>query len=244
MNNLINITNKDGKLTVSSREVAERFEKRHDHVVRDVESIIKQGCPQNWGDLFIEAEYQNAQNKQYYKQYELTRDGFSLLAMGFTGAKALEWKLKFIEAFNKMEDELKNGRVTQISKASEMRAQAQLMNAQVRKAKMYAELAKVETLSATYKEVMVAKAADTLNGGEVIPLPKLTRKTFTATEIGEIFGVSSQKIGAITNKHNLKTAEYGEWYRDKAKWSNKEVDTFKYYDNVIPVIKGYLESNA
>lgn len=125
-----------------------------------------------------------------------------------------------------------------------MRAQAQLMNAQVRKAKMYAELAKVETLSATYKEVMVAKAADTLNGGEVIPLPKLTRKTFTATEVGEILGVSSQKVGAITNKHNLKTAEYGEWYRDKAKWSNKEVDTFKYYDNAIPVIKGYLESNA
>lgn len=121
-----------------------------------------------------------------------------------------------------------------------MRAQAQLMNAQVRKAKMYAELAKVETLSATYKEVMVAKAADTLNGGEVIPLPKLTRKTFSATEVGEILGVSSQKVGAITNKHNLKTAEYGEWYRDKAKWSNKEVDTFKYYDNAIPVIKGYL----
>lgn len=132
----------------------------------------------------------------------------------------------------------------QPSEAQVMRAQAQLMNAQVRKAKMYAELAKVETLSATYKEVMVAKAADTLNGGEVIPLPKLTRKTFTATEIGEIFGVSSQKIGAITNKHNLKTAEYGEWYRDKAKHSNKEVDTFKYYDNAIPVIKGYLESNA
>ena len=132
----------------------------------------------------------------------------------------------------------------QPTEAQTMRAQAQLMNAQVRKAKMYAELAKVETLSATYKEVMVAKAADTLNGGEVIPLPKLTRKTFTATEVGEILGISSQKVGAIANKNNLKTAEFGEWYRDKAKWSNKEVDTFKYYDSAIPVIKGYLEASA
>lgn len=238
MNNLINITNKNGKLTVSTREVAERFEKQHKDVLESIRNITAENSALT-NDYFIESSYKAGTGKSY-PEYLLTRDGFSLLAMGFTGAKALDWKLKFIEAFNKMEDELKNGRVTQISKASEMRAQAQLMNAQVRKAKMYAELAKVETLSATYKEVMVAKAADTLNGGEVIPLPKLTRKTFTATEIGEIFGVSSQKIGAIANKHNLKTAEYGEWYRDKAKWSNKEVDTFKYYDNVIPVIKGYL----
>ena len=43
-----------------------------------------------------------------YTEYLLTRDGFSLLVMGFTGSKALEWKLKYIEAFNKMEEELRN----------------------------------------------------------------------------------------------------------------------------------------
>ena len=62
----------------------------------------------NCADLFIEAEYQHPQNKQFYKEYLLTRDGFSLLVMGFTGSKALEWKLKYIEAFNKMEQALKN----------------------------------------------------------------------------------------------------------------------------------------
>ena len=109
MNELINIENKDGVLLVSSREVAERFEKEHRHVTRDIENIISQGCAQNWTDLFVETEYQNEQNKQYYKQYQLTRDGFSLLAMGFTGAKALEWKLKYLEAFNKMEEAIKTG---------------------------------------------------------------------------------------------------------------------------------------
>lgn len=105
MNNLINITNKDGKLTVSSREVAERFEKRHDHVLRDVEALLDQN-PKLGADYFIESSYKAGTGKPY-KQYELTRDGFSLLAMGFTGAKALGWKLKFIEAFNKMEETIK-----------------------------------------------------------------------------------------------------------------------------------------
>lgn len=107
MNEIIKITNKDGTLMVSSRVVADRFEKEHRHVTRDIENIISQGCAQNWTDLFIETEYQNKQNKQRYKEYLLSRDGFSLLAMGFTGAKALEWKLKFIEAFNQMEGELR-----------------------------------------------------------------------------------------------------------------------------------------
>lgn len=108
MSNLIRITNREGNLVVSSRDVAENFNKRHDHVVRDIEELIRDmGTPQNWGHLFIETEYRHEQNKQLYREYLLTRDGFTLLAMGFTGKKALEWKLKYIEAFNKMEQALK-----------------------------------------------------------------------------------------------------------------------------------------
>lgn len=106
---LINIINKKGQLTVTSKEVAINFEKRHDHVIRDIENLVADmGSPQNWGHLFIESEYQHPQNKQWYKEYEITRDGFSLLVMGFTGKKALEWKLKYIEAFNRMEQQIKN----------------------------------------------------------------------------------------------------------------------------------------
>ena len=119
MNNLISIQNQEGQLVVSSRQVAEHFEKEHRNVIRDIESIIEGmlkieqpqetliGVVQNWADLFIESQYQHEQNKQWYKEYLLTRDGFTLLAMGFTGRKALEWKLKYIEAFNKMEVTLK-----------------------------------------------------------------------------------------------------------------------------------------
>ncbi len=106
MSNLIKIINQEGNLVVGSREVAKNFEKRHDNVLKDIDDLIK-GSPQNLGYLFIESEYMHKQNKQVYREYLLTRDGFTLLAMGFTGKKALEWKLKYIEAFNKMEQALK-----------------------------------------------------------------------------------------------------------------------------------------
>lgn len=111
MNNLvasIDVKEYEGQPVVSSREVANNFEKEHRNVLRDVENIVKEGCSNLSRPLFIESKYQHPQNKQYYKEYLLTRDGFSLLVMGFTGAKALEWKLKYIEAFNKMEEKLKN----------------------------------------------------------------------------------------------------------------------------------------
>ena len=93
---------------VGSRQIAEHFEKEHRNVVRDIENLVERaGSAQKCAPLFIEAEYQHDQNKQFYKEYLLTRDGFSLLVMGFTGRKALEWKLKYIEAFNQMERRLK-----------------------------------------------------------------------------------------------------------------------------------------
>lgn len=55
--------------------------------------------------MFVESSYLNRGKK--YLEYLVTRDGFSLLAMGFTGTKALKWKIKYIEAFNKMEEMLR-----------------------------------------------------------------------------------------------------------------------------------------
>ena len=104
MNNLINIQNKEGHLLVSSREVAKNFEKQNQHVmqsIRDLETSVK-----NSTNLFIESVYGDSYGREQ-REYLLTRDGFSLLVMGFTGKKALEWKLKYIDAFNKMEQALK-----------------------------------------------------------------------------------------------------------------------------------------
>ena len=103
------VSNESGLYTLilaSSRDVAEKFGKRHDHILRDIESFQKD-VP-NFGEMFFEDISPDKYGRNQ-KIYLMNRDGFSLLCMGFTGKKALEWKLKYIDAFNKMEETLKTG---------------------------------------------------------------------------------------------------------------------------------------
>ena len=97
--------NDKGELVVTSRQIAVDFGKRHDNVIQSIESIITENTVLT--KMFIESSYKSGTGKKY-KEYLLTRDGFSLLVMGFTGSRALEWKLKYIEAFNRMEKQLSN----------------------------------------------------------------------------------------------------------------------------------------
>lgn len=87
----------------SSLLVAEKFGKEHRHVLDAIRELIK-GCAENSADpMFEETTYINEQNKQAYLMFLMNRDGFTLLAMGFTGKKAMQFKLEYIKAFNKME---------------------------------------------------------------------------------------------------------------------------------------------
>lgn len=88
------------RMLTDSRIVAETFGKDHRHVLRDIDNIKKDVS--NFGQMFFETEAPDSYGRQQ-RIYEMTRDGFSLLAMGFTGSDAMEWKLKYLEAFNKME---------------------------------------------------------------------------------------------------------------------------------------------
>ena len=102
MDNLIEIKIDilDDRFVVDSRSVACNFQKRHDNVLRDIENIKKDVL--NFEEMFIESSMPDSYGRQQ-KMYLMNRDGFSLLAMGFNGKEALSWKLKYIEAFNKME---------------------------------------------------------------------------------------------------------------------------------------------
>lgn len=106
MNELVHIDNQ--QVVTDSRSVAEHFEKEHKTVLRSIHEILAaQNCAARF---FYETTYEN-RGKQY-PMYLMNRDGFSLLVMGFTGAKALEWKLKYIEAFNAMEKAIKTSQLT------------------------------------------------------------------------------------------------------------------------------------
>lgn len=115
-----------------------------------------------------------------------------------------------------------------------------LMNARSRMAQTYLRLAEVDTLSGTYKTILAAKAAEVLAGEEILPLPKSERKVYSAGEVGARFGISANKVGRLANEHGLKTDQYGEYRRSKSEHSTKEVDTWVYFDTVIPVLARIL----
>lgn len=105
------VTSYNGVLVADSLEVAERFGKSHKNVLQTIDNLVTNLAaefsatnaePESY---FIPSDYQN--RGKTYKKYLLTRDGFSLLVMGFTGPAALHWKLLYIEAFNKMEQTLR-----------------------------------------------------------------------------------------------------------------------------------------
>ncbi|WP_459611773.1 Rha family transcriptional regulator [Clostridium botulinum] len=105
----VSLSIQNGQPVVTSRQITDDFGKEHSKVIRSIETIIESNSSQNWLQYFIPSEYKDNSGKSN-KEYLLTRDGFSLLVMGFTGAKALQWKLKYIKAFNKIEEMLKSSK--------------------------------------------------------------------------------------------------------------------------------------
>jgi anti-repressor protein len=101
----IEIAKHEGSMVVRSTEIAAHFGRRHDNVMQDIERLLRGFIEQPnicRSAFFFESKFTNDRNREY-REYLMSRDGFALLAMGFTGAKALQWKLKYIDAFNQME---------------------------------------------------------------------------------------------------------------------------------------------
>lgn len=106
--NEVQVINNNGELVVSSRKVAEDFGKPHNDVLKAIrEAIGGLGKISHTKEMFYKTTYIHPQNGQEYPEYLMNRDGFSLVVFGFTGSKAFEWKIKYIEAFNAMEKKLK-----------------------------------------------------------------------------------------------------------------------------------------
>lgn len=104
------ITIHDGRAVTTSLAVSAYFQKRHDHVMEKIRAVMADCDPgwrlPNFRETFYARENPNGGEGIATPMFELTRDAFVLIVMGFTGKKALQWKIDYIEAFNKMEAEL------------------------------------------------------------------------------------------------------------------------------------------
>jgi Rha family phage regulatory protein len=121
MTELLTISN--GQPTASSRDIAEHFGKGHNHVLRDIDTLKEDVS--NFGQMFFDTEIPDSYGRPQ-RAYLMNRDGFTLLAMGFTGKEALEWKVKYINAFNAMEQELRNPKPMTANEMFSLQAQINL----------------------------------------------------------------------------------------------------------------------
>ncbi|WP_312145549.1 BRO family protein [Lysinibacillus capsici] len=124
-----------------------------------------------------------------------------------------------------------------------MRAEAMLNNSRTKQAKLILDMQKNKTLSPIAVELLQVNALEVLSDQAIDYRPGV-EKTYTATDIGKELGISAQKVGILANKHNLKNETYGYFVLDKSKYSNKQVESFRYYESGRKKIREILQGNV
>ena len=197
----------------NSKLVAEVFGKEHRNVVRDIKNLIEGGVLKNeQTPMFEETTYINEQNKQSYPMFIMNQDGFTLLAMGFNGKKAMEFKLKYIEAFNAMKRQIEQSKpsvpqnyleaLKSLVKAEEEKQQLALENKQ-----------KDETI------ITISKANVELGNKITEMLPKVSyydrilqsNATMTITQIAQDYGMSAIAMNKELESMRIQHKERGQW---------------------------------
>ena len=229
MNALIDVHTEKGVLVTTSRNVAEVFGKNHADVVRDVRNILANlpDTDKNWGiSNFADTPYTNPQNGQTYSEYLITKDGLTMLVMGYTGPKAMQFKLAYINRFNEMEAQLQSGNLS--------------IERKLNAAKIILEPAGItgNQLTLALDKVYKANTGESLlaqTGVELVaPQPK---QLLTPTQLGQSKGLSGIKV-------NKRLAELGYQIKTEAGWEPTELgltkgavmqDTGKKHGNGTPV---------
>ena len=153
------LSTQNGEPVASSRQIAENFEKNHRDVLKAIETLEGGLRKTSHTPMFYKTEYTHEQNGQTYPMYLMNRDGFSLLVMGFTGKAALEWKLKYIAAFNAMEKKLSAPTANQLQDLSpELQYLIKLERQQNQQARKIEQLA--ESFEATRNAFSLSSGPD------------------------------------------------------------------------------------
>lgn len=164
-------------------------------------------------------------------------DGIYEITMLSSTEKAREfraWIRQILKALRKNEYKL-----LPMTEYQRLIAESRLLNAQVRKAREYENLADLYR-GTEYAKILDSYASEALAGARVLPLPRAERRTYSATEIGKQLGISANKVGILANRHKLKSDDYGMWVHDKAPHSAKQIQSFRYYEEIIPLLKELL----
>ena len=197
----------------NSKLVAEVFGKEHRNVVRDIKNLIEGGVLKNeQTPMFEETTYINEQNKQSYPMFIMNQDGFTLLAMGFNGKKAMEFKLKYIEAFNAMKRQIEQ------SKPSVPQTYLEALKSLVKAEEEKQQLA-LENKKQQEQILTISKTNMELGNKITEMLPKVSyydkilqsNATMTVTQIAQDYGMSAMKLNKELEAMKIQHKVRGQW---------------------------------
>ena len=194
----------EGQPLTNSVLVAEKFDKRHCDIIKKIKGLLNDS-PQKCGQFFVSSTYTDSSGKENL-MYIMNRDGFTLLAMGFTGQKALQFKLDYIDAFNKMEQTIRNTRNLPSSADTAMLKQlvetTQTMAAQI--SRMQEELDR-------QRDMLLLPSANV-----IVEEPRISprqRKYYTVKQMAKELHTDSRLLNDF-----LEYMEIQEYNRDKQRW--------------------------
>lgn len=188
----------NNQVVTSSRNVARDFNKQHKHVLESIDAM--KGVAENWADLFYKTTYVHEQNKQQYREYLINRDGFTLLVMGFTGRKAMQFKMKYVKAFNEMEQQLKK-----------MNQPSYMIGDPIERAQRWiveqTEKKELQTENAIYKQRIAEYEPKVTYVDEILK----STDVMTVSQIAEDYGMTAQEMNKLLKKHGIQYKLGGQW---------------------------------
>jgi hypothetical protein len=166
----------------------------------------------------------------------ITESGYLMLVKSFTDDLAWEVQRQLVNSYFRA----KSAKTSPVDKQKEI--EARYNNSLARRARELMRIAEKPEINPRYKQVLYSYASTIVAGKELLPLPEAGERTYTAKEIGKMLNppISANMVGRLAKLHNLKTEQYGKWFHDKSRHSCKEVETFRYYENIVPVLQGVL----
>lgn len=223
---------KDQQAVTDSLKVAESFDKKHKNILQNIQNLAAENSATK--KMFVESTYVN-RGKEYPMIY-MNRDGFTLLAMGFTGKKALDFKLKYIQAFNKMEQQIRN-QSERPKLMQKERIEVSRQNAETRKASLLYRVAK--SMKDTRKQQdLLAQIANDLIGEPIKEKQPEPKDFYTAYEVGKLFRTNGWGVEQIAQKLKLhapvpESNKFGKWIQ------NGNFPEWLYTDAAIQQIEQY-----
>ena len=221
---------------ISSMQIAETTEKRHADIMRDIrdetEKLEAGGIGAQRKFALSERTDSTGRKIPYY---ELTKEGVLQLAARYDAVT----RARLIELAMRKEK-------GDIAETKQKEIEARYNNSLSRRANILLKIANSSNINLRYKQILQSQATAIVTGQALLPLPEAEESTYTAEEIGKMLKpeISANRVGRLANEHNLKTDQYGKIFHDKSRYSAKEVESFRYYQNAVPVLQSLIRERS